>query len=187
MIHRRTATGIALFALLAVTSFWLARGGRDDDGDVFDPVNTRLDYALQDFRARLFDDQGRPLMRIRAPRLANDALTGIGTITSPVIELAQDGAVWNIIADAARISADREHILLSGEVTIVRDDAPTVAPVEIRTRELQLDVTPKVAHTDAPVTVLDGRNRVDGVGMRVEFDTRRFTLNDEVRGRYEVN
>lgn len=187
MIHRRTATGIALFALLAATTFWLARGGRDDAGDDIDPVNPRLDYALEDFRARLFDDEGRPALRIRAPRLANDALTGVGTIDSPTIELAQEDAVWNIIADAARVSADREHILLTGEVTILRQDAATAAPVEIRTRELQLDVTPKVAHTDAPVSVIDGRNRVDGVGMRVEFDTRRFTLNDEVRGRYEVN
>lgn len=187
MIHRRTATGIVLFSLLAATSFWLARMGGDDDGEEIDPVNTRLDYALEDFRARLFDDQGRPSMFIRAPRLANDALTGIGTIDSPTIELAQDDAVWHIIADAARVSADREHILLTGAVTIMRDDPAAATPVEIRTRELQLDVTPKVARTDAPVSVIDGGDRVDGVGMRVEFETRRFTLNDEVRGRYEVN
>jgi LPS export ABC transporter protein LptC len=149
-------------------------------------LNTRLDYALHDFEARIFDEYGNESMRIDAPQLSNDAESGVGTIDQPRIRLRQEDTVWNIIAATATASPDREHIIFTGDVNIQRRNPDVVHRLEINTQELQFDVIPKIARTDQPVTVLDGPNRINAVGLKLEFNQRRFELLDQVQGLYEV-
>ena len=72
-------------SLLAAASFLLTRGGGDDGNGPIDGLDTRLDYALENFEMRAFDENGAQAMRLWAPRLTNDAMTDIGEIAAPLI------------------------------------------------------------------------------------------------------
>ncbi len=53
MVSRSTRRGIVVMFLLALLSFWLTRGGDGESAGPTEGLDTRLDYALEDFRARL--------------------------------------------------------------------------------------------------------------------------------------
>ena len=78
MIPRRIVHGILVLSTLSALSFWLSRDIRRDERATIGGLDTSLNYAMRDFEARYFDEQGRLAARVEAPLLANDASTGIG-------------------------------------------------------------------------------------------------------------
>ncbi len=187
MMPTRTRSGIVLLSVVALFSYWLSRGGDSNGEAPIEGLNIRLDYALKNFEARQFDHQGHETLRIIAPGLSNDASSGVGTIDQPRIRVRQEDTVWNIIAASATITPDRERILFKGDVNIFQQDPMVTHKLEINTQELLLNVTEKIASTDQPVSVMDGPNRINATGLRVEFQTRRFELLHQVQGLYAVD
>lgn len=186
MSPRRTRRAILLFGLLAALSWILARPGADDDARPMEGLDTRLNYALFDFSGRLYGDEGDIRLRIQAPLLRSDAATGIGTVQQPDIRIQQDDEEWYITAELAVVAADREQINMSGEVTLVRTNVATGEQLDIATRDLLLNVTPRTASTDSSVRIRQAGNRLDAVGMRLDMINDRVELLSEVRAHYET-
>lgn len=186
MIRRRTRHGILVLAALAVLSWLLSRPAELIEDAPVEGLDTRLNYALHEFRGRLLDERGETRLEISAPLLRNDASSGIGTVEKPDIRIQQDNEEWYITAESAVIAADREHITLSGEVNMVRRNEITGDRLDIATRDVVLDVTPRTASTDAQVRIRQNRDRLDAYGMRLDIVNDRFELLNEVRAHYEV-
>lgn len=179
--------GIALLAALAATSFWANRGTQDTAPPPIAGLDTRLDYALQSFELRMFDQQGVPSLRLLAPAMSNDAETGISTVQTPSIEVLQPDGTWNIDARAATVAADREHILMSGDVWMRRSGAGTQPALDLRTSELELEVTPRKASSDEPVRMVEGPHVMEAVGFRVNIMDNTFQLLNRVKLTYAIN
>ncbi|MBT8050536.1 MAG: LPS export ABC transporter periplasmic protein LptC [Gammaproteobacteria bacterium] len=186
MIRRRTRLGILLMSALAGLTWLLSRPTETDGEAPVAGIDTRLNYALHDFQGRLLDQQGETRLEISAPLLQNDAASGIGTVEKPDIRIQQDNEEWYITADSAVIASDREKITLAGQVNMLRRNAVTGARLDIVTRDVLLDVTPRTASTDADVRILQNRDRLDATGMRLDIINDRFELLSEVRAHYEV-
>lgn len=184
MMRRGSRRGIATLALLAVLS-WIASRDRPEPGaSPFQDLDTRLNYALWDFSAMLLDREGRISLRIDAPMLRNDASSEVGTVENPRIRIQQDADEWYITADSAVVTADREHVSLVGTVDLLRENRQTRETLEIRTRDVLLNVTPRTASTQAAVTIVQNGDRLDAVGMRLDMKTERYELLDKVRAHY---
>ena len=149
-------------------------------------LDTRLNYALFDFKGRVFNEQGETRLRIEAPLLRSDAATGIGTVQEPDIRIQQDDEEWYITAESAVIAADRENITMSGEVKLVRTNVATGERLDIDTRDVLLNVTPRTAQTDSSVQIRQAGSRLDAVGMRLDMINDRVELLNEVRAHYET-
>ena len=186
MIRRRTRLGILVLAALAVLSWLLSRPVELIEDAPVAGLDTRLNYALHEFRGRLLDERGETRLEISAPLLRNDASSGIGTVEKPDIRIQQDNEEWYITAESAVIAADRELITLSGEVNMVRRNEITGDRLDIATRDVVLNVTPRTARTDAQVRIRQNRDRLDANGMRLDIVNDRFELLSEVRAHYEV-
>lgn len=186
MIRKRTRLGILLLAFLAVLSWLLARPTDLVEDAPVSGLDTRLNYALHEFRGRLLDQRGETRLEISAPLLRNDASSGIGTVEKPDIRIQQDNEEWYISAESAVIAPDREHITLSGQVNMVRRNQATGERLDIETRDVLLNVTPRTASTDADVRIRQNRDRLDATGMRLDIINDRFELLNEVRAHYEV-
>ena len=187
MIPRKTRNGVILLAALTAFSFWLGRSGSDPRQEPISGLDTRLDYALHEFEARYFDAGGKQAVRLRAPTLSNDANSGIGVIENPSFEVVQDGNRWNIVAESATVTADREHIVLAGGVNMRRRDPVTAGWLEVNTSEITLDVLPRIARSDQPVVIQEGGNVLEAVGFRIDMNDNSFHLDDQVKGRYVLN
>lgn len=186
ILQGRTWRGILLLALLALLSWQLSRQPLDPSTSEVGPPDLRLNYALYDFSGHLLDEQGRVKLDIAAPVLRNDAESGVGTIESPEIRIQQEDDRWYITAESAIVSPDREIVNLTGEVNLSRNDELTDQVLEIRTSDVRLHITPRTAMTDRGVSVWQGGDRLDAVGMRLDMINERYELLHDVRARYQT-
>lgn len=181
-----TKRAIALLTLAAMVSFLATRDVRRDFEPTDPEVDTRLNYALFDFRARMLDEFGNLAAAIEAPELRNDALTGIGTVSSPEIYVRQADNDWQLDATTAVVSADREFITLTGDVKVVRYNETANDRVEIDTSDLLVAVTPRTASTDARVNIRHAGDRLDATGLRLDMMNDQFELLDDVSAVYDT-
>lgn len=187
MIRPRTRQGILLLALLALLTALLARlPSNDRTEQPIEHPDTRLNYALFDFRGRLLDRDGSVKLEITSPVLRNDAASGIGTVEAPELRIQQAGKRWYISAESAVITSDREHVTLAGQVYLSRRNEASGDLLEIDTADVELEVTPRTARTDAGVSIRQRRDRVDAVGMRLDMINEHYELLQDVSAHYEV-
>ncbi len=186
MSARRTRRGILLLALLVFLSWQLSRSTGEVEEGPIEGLDTKLNYALYDFEGRLLDDLGRTNLEIEAPSLRSDAASGIGTVQQPNIRIQQENEEWYITADSAIITADREHITLSGDVTLLRRNQLTGELLDIKTSEVLLNVTPRTASTESDVRIRHAGDSLDATGMKIDMIKDRYELLSNVRAHYEV-
>jgi LPS export ABC transporter protein LptC len=186
VIPRRTKRGILVLAMLTAVTFWLSRSGGERRRQPIPGLDTRLDYALHEFEARYHDEAGRPALHVRAPTLTNDASSGIGLIENPRFDVLQDGKRWSMVAESATVTADREHVLLTGAVSMRRFESATTRSLEVNASEVVFDVTPRFAHSDRPVVIRDGSDTLEAVGFSIDMGNDSFHLDSRVRGRYVI-
>lgn len=187
MITRKTRRGIILLVLLTAVSFWV---GQRQGQEVLAPVaglDPKLDYVLRDFELQFYDETGQPTINLRAPVLRNDPELQLGTIEKPVFKLNQPGLVWNLTSDMATVTADKENVHLSGRVNILRHEILSGHLAELNTEEVHIKVTPQTASTDRPVSIFDGLNRLNAVGLDLDMKTNTFMLRQQVEATYAIN
>ncbi len=187
MITRKTRRGMFALLLLSAFSFWVSRSQDTQNPAPVAGLDPELDYVLHDFELQFFDENGKPAVNMRAPVLRNDPKLQLGTIEHPVVRLNQPDAVWDLTADTATVTADKEHVQLTGQVEVRRSEPATGNWVEINTREVQIEVTPQTASTDQPVHIFDGYNRVDAIGLELDMKAKTFKLKQQVKASYAVN
>ncbi|MDH3901604.1 MAG: LPS export ABC transporter periplasmic protein LptC [Xanthomonadales bacterium] len=187
MITGKTRRGISALVLLSAFSFWLSRSQDNDSPEPVAGLDPKLNYVLRDFELQFFDEFGKPTVNMQAPVLRNDPKLQLGTIERPVVKLNQANAVWDMTSDTATVTADKEHVKLIGQVNATRNEPVTGNWVELRTREIQIEVTPQTAITHEPVIIFDGLNRVDAIGLELDMKSKTYSLKQQVRATYAVN
>ena len=187
MITRKTRRGIVVLILLTSFSFWVSREQIDETPEPVAGLDTRLNYVLHDFELQFYDENGLPTINMRAPVLRNNPELQLGTIERPVIRLNQADAVWDLTADTATVTADKEHVQMSGQVHVKRHELATDKRVELKTREVRIEVTPQTASTNQPVSMFDSYNQVNGIGLDLDMKANTFVLKQQVKATYAVN
>ena len=56
----------------------------------------------------------------------------------------------------------------------------------IQTRDVILNLTPRLASTEAAVSIQQDQDRLDAVGMKLDMINNRYELLHDVRARYET-
>jgi lipopolysaccharide export system protein LptC len=187
MITRKTRRGMIVLVLLTAVSFWASRNQDNEAPVPIAGLDPKLNYVLRDFELQFFDENGQPTINMQAPVLRNNPELQLGTIERPVIKLNQPGVVWNLTSDSATVTADKEHVKLSGQVHVQRHEPATGNWVEFDTREVQIEITPQTASTDQAVNMFDGYNQLSGVGLDLDMKTNTFKLKQQVKATYAVN
>jgi lipopolysaccharide export system protein LptC len=187
MIPRKTRNGVIALVVLTVVSFWVNRSQKNEAPKPVAGLDPKLNYVLHDFELQFFDQNGQPTINLRAPILRNDPKLELGTIEQPVMKLNQVDVVWNLTADSATVTADKEHVQLLGQVHVRRQETTSGAWVEVDTREVQIEVKPQTASTDQAVHMFDGLNRASAVGVDLDMTANTFVLKQQVKATYAVN
>ncbi len=187
MMTRKTRRGITALISLTAISFWISRQQADETMQPVAGLDPKLNYVLRDFELQFYDENGKPTINIRSPVLRNNPELQLGTIEQPVIKLILADAVWNLTSDSATVTADKEHVLLSGHVHLQRLELNSGNRLEIDTREVSIKVTPQTASTDQAVSMFDGYNQVNAIGLDLNMKTNTFKLQQQVKATYAVH
>ena len=187
MITRKTRRGFIALVVLTAISSWVNREQEHETPEAVADLDPKLNYVLRDFELQFYDESGQTTINMRAPVLRNNPKLQLGTIERPVIRLNQPGLAWDVTADTATITADKEHVYLAGQVKVLRRELVSGNQVELNTREVQVEVTPQTASTDQPVSLFDGINHMDAIGMDLNMKNDRFKLRQQVKASYAVN
>lgn len=187
MITRKTQRGIVLLVILTAVSFWAARKQEITVQQPVSGLDPKLNYVLRDFELQFFDENGQATVNLRAPVLRNDPTKQLGTVEKPVFKLVQPGTIWNLTSDSATVTADKEHVRLSGRVNILRHEPQTGNLAELNTEEVLIEVSPQTASTDKPVSIFDGHNQLNAIGLDLDMKTNTFMLKQQVEATYAVN
>lgn len=187
MILRKTQMGIMVLTMLVAVSYWASRGQKDPEPRPTRGLDTQLDYALQDFEYQFYDLKGLPTIRLTAPELSNNAASGISRISHPVFNIVERGISWEIIAESATVTADRERVVLNGSVWIRRPASFLGELLNLRTSELTIDLNERIASSVHAVRMTQGNDIMEAVGFRVNMVNNRFQLLDQVKITYAVN
>ena len=187
MITRKTRNGIIAMVVLTAVSFWISRSQQKEPPEPVAGLDPKLNYVLRDFELQFFDENGQPTINLRAPVLRNDPDLQLGTIEHPVMRLNQAEVVWDLTADTATVTADKEHVQLLGQVHVERYEPASGSRVKLDTREVQIEVTPQTARSNQAVSMSDGFNQVNAIGLELDMKASTFSLNKQVRATYAVN
>jgi len=184
VIPRKTRTGIFLLAALTLLTFWAVRRG--DNGREPQPaeIDTGLEYALTNFQLQYFDEQGVSTLTLRSPYFRSEIASGEGQAEHPRLEIHHRGFVWHIIADSARVPEDQELVFLTGAVHLERSGNRAGDWMEIDTRDVTVEVTPRIARSEHPVNLRDPSGRLAAEGFEVNMIDNTYRLSGNVRGVY---
>jgi len=186
MIKRRTRRGIYVLAVLAIASGLVSRNPSDSTEKPLTRIDTRLNYALHDFEGRLLDELGNINLEISSPVLRKNAESEVGTIESPVIRIQQENELWYISSESAIITADREYVSLIGKVDMLRQNELTGETLEISTRDVMLNITPRTASTESLVSINQAGDHLEALGMNLDMISDSYELLENVQAHYEI-
>jgi len=186
MIKRRTRRGIYVLAVLAIASGLVSRNPSDSTEKPLNKIDTRLNYALHDFEGRLLDELGNINLEISSPVLRKNAESEVGTIESPVIRIQQENELWYISSESAIITADREYVSLIGKVEMSRQNELTGETLEISTRDVMLNITPRTASTESLVSINQAGDHLEALGMNLDMINDSYELLENVQAHYDI-
>lgn len=145
-----------------------------------------VDYVLKNAtRLDLNPETGRPLRLFQVRILEYDEQRQKSTFTEPRLILYKPEMLWKIEAKRG-IARERDHkeIELHDHV-VVQKEAQNNAPIVLKTSHLQYFPEEEKIETQSSVTIQQGTQRVEAIGMRAFLKTKQVDLLSRVRGYYE--
>lgn len=141
------------------------------------------DYFVDRLRLLKANAAGDPAVRIEAIRMRHfpDDLT-IEFDEPRVVTLRDDRPAIRVAADRGRSPDTGEKTDLFGNVRIVRDADRDNPPLLVLTEQATVLLEEKVVLTDQPVDIRMGPNRLTGVGMRLDSQSRQLQVDSRVKG-----
>jgi len=181
--------GKIILALLAAITWWLTFMQQTEPEKKTSKASHKIDYFLKDFNARSMTVTGDLKQRIRSEHMQHFVDDDSTELTNPKITMySVDKPDLNIQSDTGYISSDGELILLNGAVHIKRSALKGIAPLEIDTHNLRVQIPNDFAETDEFVTIKSAGNTIQGTGLRAHFrEPINIKILEKVTGHHEIN
>ncbi len=147
------------------------------------PITHEPDYFVDRMTLLKANAAGEPSVRIEAVRMRHfpDDLT-IEFDAPRVVTLTDNRPVIRISADSGRAPDTGEKTDLTGNVRIVREASASEAELVALTDAATVLIERKIVVTDRPVDIRTGPNRLTGIGMQLDSQTRQLRVDSRVKG-----
>ena len=178
------AASILILVGLGMLSYFLAQQAeRLARPNLPRAVTHEPDYFVDRLRSPSAGAAGDPAVRIEAVRMRHfpDDLT-IEFDEPRVVTLTDDRPAIRVTADRGRSPDTGEKTDLFGNVRVLRDPDGDKPPLLVLTEQATVLLEEKVVLTDQPVDIRMGPNRLAGVGMRLDSQSRQLQVDSRVKG-----
>jgi lipopolysaccharide export system protein LptC len=173
---------VLLLASLAMLAYWLDAqvqgGGRGSAVAGGDP-----DYFVEDFAATSFGKDGSVIQQLTARKLTHYPDGQPTQVVAPLLTDTQPGKPpMRVRADVGRVSADNEHVYLTGNVVAERDADAGKGKITLATEYLHVQPKLEKADTNRRVTITDATGTHVGGTMEADNKARTLKLRNGVTG-----
>lgn len=182
----RTHSGTALFplllaGLLAGMTYWLDLASRPQSLGGNGKTRHDPDYIVQKFEVRRFDPEGALQHTLVAEEMRHYPDDDSTVVLAPRLTYHRTPPTY-VSAREARIDSEGKHVELIDDVRVTRTGVGGKPDSVLTTARLHAWPDDETARTDAPVTITQGRSRVDGSGLEVNSKLENYVLEGPVRG-----
>lgn len=147
----------------------------------------RSDYFLVDFDLVSLDERGQEAFRVTGPRLSRHPFLGTITIDQPRFEFPVDHAGrWTARADSAWADSNAHELRLTGNVALDAPAEGAQGPMAFRSDSLDIFPRDRRASSDDLVIFRAAHSILQGRGFRIDMQSRRYQLLNEVTGHYDT-
>jgi lipopolysaccharide export system protein LptC len=177
---------LGIMLALAAITFYLDRAVNEDDSH---PSLRRHDpdYIVVNFTTTTYNRAGAPESTLSASRMLHYPDDDTTEITEPrVVQTKPDEPKITVRAARGKLSRDGEDIFLYDNVVLEREGGAGHTAAKLTTDYLQVVRDRSLVRTDREVKIEEEARSLYGRGMEYNNETRHFTLNDDVRGRFEA-
>ena len=177
----------ALAAVATLTWLWSRQGV--DDG--VRAVPARLDapgYYLRDAAIVGTGEDGSALYRIQAASAVERPDDQRLLLSDVTVEYQSEVNVpWVLTAAGGEAFLDQTYLDFNGEVELTRSGDDDLRPMVIRTMTLRLEPESFEVHTESPVILIIGGERLDAVGLNANLKAESLALESSVHGVFGSN
>jgi len=175
--------------LLAIGTWWLALTQEPDVKIAEVKTAHKIDYYLKTFDSLGMTLSGDKKQRVRAKYMQHFVDDDSTEMTQPVITMySPEKPDLHIVSETGYISSDGELMLLNGAVNIKREALADIAPIEIDTHNLRVQLKDDFAETDEFVTIKSGNSTIEGTGLRAHFSTPiNIKILKDVQSSHDIN
>jgi len=184
-LHDRLAAAVSLILLsaLGLFTFYLAQVAERDERARRPPgaPSNEPDYFVDRLALLSMNERGQPSFRLEAQRLQHFPLDDATLFESPIV-LSLDPARprLTVTARSGRLFDGGEEAHLSGDVVLTRAGTADAAPLRAETDFAIVLPDREIVRTDRPVTIVQGGQRLTGVGMELDNRTRQLRVDSRV-------
>lgn len=177
---------LALAALVVVSYFvsdWLSPEPASRR-----PVKSyRPDSFARKFKKTTMTELGKPKYTLIADGMVHFKHNDVTELKIPVFTyFSTDSPPWIVKSQRGVIRSEGESVVLIGNVSISRNEAPGFKPIIINTDKLTIQPKIDFAQTDQFAELISNNNRISGVGLSLYFgEHKNIKIHSNVRGKYE--
>ena len=173
-----SAVSVVLLASLVAGTWWAADYARNAVTE--DPprrLTHEIDSYVENFVMVRSDMQGLPNTRMEGKRLEHYPDDDSSDVTQlRAVNQRADRPTTVVTSDQARMDQDGARIVMKGNVDFQRMAGAGREALQIRSEQMTLLPDQDVAFTDQPATIVNGRSRIQGHGMRYDNVTRELSI-----------
>lgn len=176
---------LVLMLALALLTFYLERTVREEEGG---PSVRRHDpdYVVNNFTATTYDREGVPLSVLSAARMMHYPDDDTTELVAPRIwQTKPKEPHFSVSAERGSLSGDGEEVFLYDNVVLVREADALRPQARLTTSFLHMVRERSLVRTDREVTIVEDRRSLSGRGMEYNSESRQFSLQANVVGRFE--
>lgn len=176
---------LALMLALALLTFYLERTVREEEGS---PAQRRHDpdYVVSNFTTTTYDGNGLPLSVLSAQRMLHYPDDDTTELVAPRIRQTKPKEPhFSVSAERGSLSGDGEEVFLYDNVVLLREADADRPAARLTTSFLHIVRDRSLVRTDREVTIEEDRRSISGRGMEYNSESRQFSLQSDVRGRFD--
>lgn len=172
---------LLLAGLLAGMTYWLDITSRPPPGARDGKSRHDPDYLVEQFTVQRFSPEGDLQHTLRATSMRHYPDDDSTFVVAPDLTWHRT-PVTHITAREAQLDSEGKHVQLIDDVRIVRTGLNEKPDTVLTTARLDIWPDDEIASNAVPVTIVQGRSRVDGSRLRADNKTATYVLSGPVDG-----
>ncbi|MBI5920363.1 MAG: LPS export ABC transporter periplasmic protein LptC [Betaproteobacteria bacterium] len=174
--HSANLLPLMLLTLLAALTFWLERATEVDKAGNKDKIRHDPDFIVTALSVRHFNRDGSLQHALQAREMMHYPDDDSTHIAEPSLTFYAHAEPTRLSARQARVSQDGRLIELSDNVRVVREATPDRPELVLTTAAMQVYPDDEIARSSVPVTIVNGKSLIRGMGMEADHGKHLYTL-----------
>lgn len=175
---------LPLLGLLGGT-YWLNQQVRPDSEKPDDSKRHDPDAIVENFSAIKLNEQGLPRFTMTAKKMQHFPDDDTTTLEVPRITILSPGQpAIHSVAKRGAVSGMGDEVFLYDDVEVLRSASQNREELRVHTEYLRIVPDLNMVNTDSAVSVVEGRNTLNAIGMELDNNAHTLKLLSQVRSEY---